>query len=761
MSIRSRALAADVGYVSEEDSSDDSDTDSVDDTPDGPTDNGDPTGVLFEESHITDFWQDVAALHEIVKSLDLPLSTDEFLGYTKDSILSYLRPIVLVDGQHRLRGALAAARQQWSNESIQNEVADRIAEGELEEEVEAEILRREARLLPISLLMSPDPEEQVFQFVVVNQKATPIGRALLGTIVSTTLSSDEISNVATRLKNAGIQVEESQAITYLARHPDSPFRGLVERGLAGDTQDVLKWNVFASLIAIFRTLRGGKLFGERNDYAELWKQKFLSRSEIVAPYEARGFRKPEEYWRRIDGPWRDVFMTFWTEVRDTFGNTREPDNPNYWGRPRRSNLFNKVSLTILAADFFQFLVESRTKLASTDQIPALVEEWLENVNKSYFDRDWLLQKAGVKKDSVGIRNQWASLWSDYRKGRRLPSGQASVRTSQGCVVSSAALGYEVQFLNCALGQDSNNWSSLFLRRLARLDVPAAVFGRQQSLLRADVNTQWATWFVEGVGDPERYSARDLSYTEVFADIFRAICVGFPQYQKIERKELALAVARIVFARAQALQARRRRKTSEGERQHLLDLAGSPPRCWVCGAEFSRRAVHNFLFREREEVRLPDFVDILKPRGLFQSDLSIEIDHVVPHARGGGDGDNLALACGWCNRSKSDSAAIYDTKGRPRLPRKGSGVISSLPQPFWTVRLLATVRTCQHSDGCTRSADNSPVTVAPIARTGAMNPVNLEVTCYRHDTYKSSRLWPRAVVEKTWSPRKGPREPTKH
>ncbi|PLZ99955.1 hypothetical protein CEN50_05380 [Fischerella thermalis CCMEE 5268] len=47
-----------------------------------------------------------------------------------------------------------------------------------------------ARKLPVSLLMSNDPAEQVFQFVVVNQKATPTKTSLLGTIISTSLSTE-------------------------------------------------------------------------------------------------------------------------------------------------------------------------------------------------------------------------------------------------------------------------------------------------------------------------------------------------------------------------------------------------------------------------------------------------------------------------------------------------------------------------------------------------------------------------------------------
>lgn len=394
-----------------------------------PSENGDSSSVLFEESHIIDFWQEIAARHEVLKLINEPIEGEEFLGFAREALLSYLRPIVLVDGQHRLRGALKAAQTRLNDPSAQQEIEERITNGETPEAIEADFIEREARRLPISLLMSSDPAEQVFQFVVVNQKATPIGRALLGTIVSTSLSNEEMDKVASRLKSAGIQLEESQAITYLARHPDSPFSGLIERGLTGDAKDLLQWNVFSSLIAIFRDLRGGKLFGQRNDYADIWRQRHLAKSAIVSKYEEYNCDNPYEYWRKLDGPWRDVFIKFWTKIRDTCGNTSDPDKHNYWGKPRESNLFNKISLTIIAADFFQYLSDTRTCIDSASQISELVDNWLEFVNKGYFDKDWNL--SGVKKDSTGIRKQWAFLWSEYRKsGGNLPDRRL-FRTPKG------------------------------------------------------------------------------------------------------------------------------------------------------------------------------------------------------------------------------------------------------------------------------------------------------------------------------------------
>jgi hypothetical protein len=405
-----KSLATDAGQIEEENQTDENDTESENNN----GESGDSSSVLFEESHIVDFWNEIAARHEILKLVDSSTIEDTFFGFNREALLTYLKPIVLVDGQHRLKGSLIAGKEKLNEPEVQKEIETRISNGEEASDVEKDILNREVRRLPVSLLMSDEPAEQVFQFVVVNQKATPIGRALLGTIVSTTLSNDEMDLVADRLKNAGIELEESQAITYLARHPDSPFHDLIERGLTGDPTDLLQWNVFSSLISIFRNLQGGKLFGSRNDYASVWHQKCLSSSAIVANFEDAGFKNAFDYWKTLDGPWRSVFIAFWKKIKDFFGSDTDPDKDNYWGKPRTSNLFNKISLTILAADFFKFLVEQKETIDSSDAIPGLVDRWLEDVNPGYFDKDWKL--AGVKKDSTGIRKQWAYLWQEYRIG---------------------------------------------------------------------------------------------------------------------------------------------------------------------------------------------------------------------------------------------------------------------------------------------------------------------------------------------------------
>lgn len=383
------------------------------------SDEDDTTSALFEDSHISDFWEEIAARYVIASTPGVDQSGEKFLGFTRSALAAYVLPTFVVDGQHRLLGAIKSAEESLSVDPWKTNVQKLVSEGLSSAEVNSRVILDAARILPISLLMSDSPAEQVFQFVVVNQKATPIGKPLLGTIVSTTLSQAELNSVQERLKDSGIPISESRAISSVARDPKSPFYQKVNRGMNSDAKDLLDWNVLGQLISIFKNLNGGKLYGESNDYAALWRRKYLTNSQIVQNFSTQGCTSAFDYWASDSGPWKDVFLTFWTEVRNYFGEIDDSFASNYWGSPRNSNLFNMVSLTILTADFFSYLCESKLSIDSADQIKPMVAEWLTDVKGTYFSRNWNL--SGVKKDSTGIKKQWATQWKEYRKDpERLP-----------------------------------------------------------------------------------------------------------------------------------------------------------------------------------------------------------------------------------------------------------------------------------------------------------------------------------------------------
>ena len=369
--------------------------------------------ALFEESHVVEFWAELRAREFLLGRLGEQFVGDEFLGFGREALEAYLRPIVLVDGQHRLLGALRAARDALDADSgILVDAAAKLSSGTPKDEIEDALLVERARRLPISLLMDPSPGEHVFQFVVVNQKATPVRPALLATIISTSLSEAELDPIADRLESAGIPLKSSRAISFFAKNPASPFVNLVARGLADEGTDLLPWTVLGQLVSLFRELRGGRYFHDgRIDYADVWKRRSLPSSALVGGIEqgASAF----EAWHHQDGPWREVFVAFWTAVRDALGNRDNPEADNYWGRPRTSNLFNKPSLLTLATDFFAFLVETRNQISTVDEVAGLVDEWLIDVDRGYFARNWKL--SGVKKDAPGTRKQWSKLWYVYRR----------------------------------------------------------------------------------------------------------------------------------------------------------------------------------------------------------------------------------------------------------------------------------------------------------------------------------------------------------
>ncbi|WP_054178972.1 hypothetical protein [Trabulsiella odontotermitis] len=374
----------------------------------------DQDSLIFDESHIADFIKEIALRHEILKeNPGLYKDRENFLGFSKESLISFILPVSLVDGQHRLLGAISEISSRLENGEFDDELSSFIDSGIDAPMANDEILKRHTRILPVSLLMSESPSEQVFQFVVINQKATPIGRSLLGTIVSTTLTNDEMEVVSQRLMDSGIQLEEARAITWMARNPASPFANLVERGVNNDSKEMLQWSVMGKIINIFKELKGGILFGERNDYAKIWQEKYLASSGVVADFEDYEFSSQYDYWRSLEGPWRKIFVCFWNRVSNKLAQRENNERKNFWGAPRESNIFNKISLMILSSDFFQYLVEIRSGIDSTEHLEVLVDEWLQEIKPAYFDRDWEL--SGVKKDSKGIRDRWAQLWSDYRK----------------------------------------------------------------------------------------------------------------------------------------------------------------------------------------------------------------------------------------------------------------------------------------------------------------------------------------------------------
>ena len=300
------------------------------------------------------------------------------------------------------------------------------------------------------------------------------------------------------------------------------------------------------------------------------------------------------------------------------------------------------------------------------------------------------------------------------------------------------------------------WRLPELEGMASRPPPDDMLHRNGTVLRADAYAIWFRWFVEGLCNPLRYVGDETkTIIDVLADTIARVDEIYPREPRDERLVLAQRLAQRVMVEVERRRDLGRVGASSLLKRELVDAAGGVPRCYICGFRFGPDALDKFLKRRAGiKLSLPSFVDVLRPRGLSDRDIGIEVDHVVPVAGGGGGRDNLALACGWCNKSKGARTSIYDADGRP--PRSsyvlGAHTWHELPHPFWTVRILATRARCEHGGGCPARPQEAELFLAPGDHRGSPNPSNLHVYCSAHDPYAAHRFYGREAARRVWAER---------
>lgn len=372
------------------------------------------------QSHIEQFYHDITTRISALEKLSPEPKSIQ--GFTREFAIDYLKAAMIVDGQHRLLGAAKELEARIS--SAGPEILQLITDGVSQEDAKDQLKRKFARRFGISLITNDSWSEHVFQFVVVNQKATPISTPLLTSIVASTLTNQEMDQIRERMIAAGIRVSDYSAISFIAYSENSPFKGLIKRGFEeGTTQDRLDMSVADTLVKKFRYLKGGRPFHQSTDYADSWAKSRMNTCAFLDDYEELGFKTKYDYWSSENGPWREFFTTFWTTVRDLMSD--ENDENAQWKNPRRSNLFNGVQLQILADDFFDFLFNRSPTIETPQKVENIVTDmWLEFTSqkvKQYFARDW--QLGGSKKTDGAVMKKLSQIWYSFRinPAGRLPS----------------------------------------------------------------------------------------------------------------------------------------------------------------------------------------------------------------------------------------------------------------------------------------------------------------------------------------------------
>ncbi len=245
-----------------------------------------------------------------------------------------------------------------------------------------------------------------------------------------------------------------------------------------------------------------------------------------------------------------------------------------------------------------------------------------------------------------------------------------------------------KFMQAALVDPIACWQAHGLQQIGDLQVPDDMYGNRSWMFRGDIHRLWAEWFLGACVDIVRLKEKNATYPYLYSEIYDYFVAEFGP------TESAITLAREIASLAnykldQMRNSDPRKVLNERERQALVDLEDGKPRCWVCGYAFSDEAISNFIHRSSHKIPLRRLVDVMTLKGLIEKDLRIEVDHVFPFSKGGShDGANLKLACGWCNRYKSDYTSIYEVPGHARKIKTLAGKYFSVPQPFWVVRILA-------------------------------------------------------------------------
>ena len=181
------------------------------------------------KSHLKETLERLAnILKNIEKTEELDSETEMEVSEFCDS---YLKPGLLVDGQHRVYGAYEKIAEKWE------------VDGDYE------------ILLPVSAIINSDWKESVFQFVIINQTAQKIDNKFLSSIISTSLTESELDEFRDQFENSGAYVGEAVALNklndkeiYIDDKNINPFYNNIEFGIKNESKTAIRYNTVRNLM---------------------------------------------------------------------------------------------------------------------------------------------------------------------------------------------------------------------------------------------------------------------------------------------------------------------------------------------------------------------------------------------------------------------------------------------------------------------------------------------------------------------------------
>ena len=284
----------------------------------------------------------------------------------KQSLVSLLRPAMIVDGQHRVSGAYASSS------------------GPI--------------MFTVCAIKDANWIEQVFQFVVLNKLARPISGSFLTSLLNTSLTNEELKTIEPQLEMVDIKNTDRQLMKYLNYVEESPFFGMISQPgeMAGvDNQGRL------SDKGMLRV-------------AKRWYGLSATAQEIkmfLPALEEKSLTKARKQWKRHD-VWTAYFYAFWGTLKDKY------EREGIWEKREKYHLLYIVTLITLQNVFLKTKAAADTRFKDVEDFTDQVKTFFEDVKATFF-QNW--QATGLQ-SGEGFENIADAVMA-LRSGKRLATVQ--------------------------------------------------------------------------------------------------------------------------------------------------------------------------------------------------------------------------------------------------------------------------------------------------------------------------------------------------
>jgi hypothetical protein len=305
------------------------------------------SGIFPDISHDYVF-EFALQLHQMVENAEKFLEINDISNQETKNLIEAMeaicRPAVVVDGQHRLWGAANASHD---------------------------------INLPVVAIPNCAWTDQIYQFVVINEKAQKVETSLLTDIFGSSLTQVEQKSIREVLARANVEIEDRIAAVIANREEESPFHDMVVVRLDGNPPGGAKpYLTEGTIRLLIEGSTGRSTRGWRTD------------DEFYERYVRPTFPNREEWDSWHDGYWRVYWFNFWRAVADYYNEQaaiyKRDESYVLWNKKEQTNLTKGVTLRQIQRLYIEKAVENIEKVDSSREIlvESLGEEEAESKIKS-------------------------------------------------------------------------------------------------------------------------------------------------------------------------------------------------------------------------------------------------------------------------------------------------------------------------------------------------------------------------------------------